>query len=140
MSNQTATCEQIISTQDELYLRQILPKHYDPFAKQVSELVFQLSSQDAGKLSGARSSKQTPEGAHAERLALGRETVGTCSVPIPLVTAVGANTIDDSDCAGVQTKGHVYIDLQGVLKPPMRLMRLAFAKAANCGSWPLYIA
>ena len=116
-------CEDLLDQPEELYLRQVTAKHCD--GNMVFASAFQVPSKRKGatespedradryKLSGARSLKQTPQGAYAERQQV-RASEGTWGVSVSEVGDAGSRLIDDTGCptAAGETlpTGHTYLD------------------------------
>lgn len=127
------TCEELVDG-DELYLRQVHPDFWDGF--EVSVFAFTTSSNDDGKLSGARSGKQTAEGAYRERLQMGGLTAGTWAVTVTEVTRESSRVVDDTRCPpppGEEgwPQGHCYLDQRMPDKPHRRKLRANLARAAT---------
>jgi hypothetical protein len=127
-------CEELVTDPNELYLRQVRPKHWD--GKEVSFQAFDPSSNDDGMVSGARSTKQTAQGAYEERLALRQgSTAGTWGVSAAEVSREKSRIVDDSLCppppGGPWPKGHSYLDQRMPDKPHRRKLRINLARAAT---------
>ncbi len=126
-------CEELIEDEDEIYFRQVNPKYFD--GVEVSAQAFDTSSKDAGKLSGARSSEQTAEGAYNDRIAMGGPTLGTWGVDARDVWAELSRLVDDSSCPPPDERGwpqgHCYLDQRMPDRPHRRQMRINLARVAT---------
>lgn len=129
-----AQCEELVTDPAELYLRQVRHKHWD--GREVSFQAFDPSSNDNGMISGARSAKQTAQGAYEDREALRPgSTAGTWGVLVAEVAAEKSRIVDDTACPpplnGPWPKGHSYLDQRMPDKPHRRKLRINLARAAT---------
>lgn len=128
-------CEQLLTDPEELYLRQVSEKRVD--RGEVMPQAFETASNDAGKLSGARSSKQSAEGAWREReTTRPGASAGTWAISVGEVAAAGSRIVDDSDCPpppdlAEWPTGHSYLDFRGLDKDQRKQLRIAMAEAAT---------
>lgn len=137
-----AGCEELLDDPTELYLRQVNPKHLASPGV-VGQDAFRPVTADKGKLSGARSTKQTAQGAHIERNSMkAGTTAGTWAVSVQDVAEVeadyqaGLRLIDDFSCLGEgeRTIGHTYLDMRECEQMPKnerKVIRDRLAAAAN---------
>jgi hypothetical protein len=126
------SCEELLDDGNELYLRQVNPKYWDGI--QVSMQAFVTSAADEGKLSGARSRDQTPEGAYHDRLARGGYTAGTWAVTVDEVALEKSRVVDDTKCVPADADwplGHCYMDQRMPDKPHRRKLRINLARRAT---------
>lgn len=131
--------EEQIPASNELYLRQCSPAFIEhdgvPSIK-----MFENSSKDGGKLSGARSNKVTARDAFEERRDEGGFTAGTWGVAISEVENFGSRVVDDSDELEELPTGHSYVDYRHLrTKPSRRAVRSRLHEAAVTRGvqWPL---
>jgi hypothetical protein len=124
-------CEEALGEPSELYFRQIHPT----LVKEgiVDAAAFTPSTRDDRKLSGARSSKQTPEGAFEEYRNL---TAGTWGVTLAQVIKAKGRLVDDSKCPPppdleAWPTGHTYLDQRIDDKNIRKKMRLLLARDAT---------
>lgn len=128
--DKTAPVEERVTDADELWLRQVPPAGLD--GDEVTARGFRLTDADGGKLSGARSSKQTAKGAYEERLAAKPgSTAGTWTLTVGSINAHGVECIDDSALAGVGPVGHTYIDFRDCSEAEYRGIRLDLIERLN---------
>lgn len=99
----------------ELYFRQCNPQHFKN--NQPSDLMFNPSSSDGGKLSGSRSTKTTAKDSFDFRSAQKPgATIGTWCVSVGEAGSIGSRVIDDTRSVDAPPApippGHVYLDLR----------------------------
>lgn len=135
--------EVVLHRSDEFYFRQC-PGHL--VDAEPSALMFSESTADAGKLSGARSSVTTAQGAYEHRMAAHSgdglaPTLGTYGLTIRNITEVSSQTqaplraVDDSVACGPDSPpGHTYLDQRHLgdrrVNPDKRRVRAALYLAA----------
>ena len=122
------SCEELVDDPSEWYYRQVHPTFVsdgiiDPDAFRCND----------GELSGARSSKQTAQGAYEEYPA--NRTAGTWGLTIAQVVKAKARVVDDSKCPlphGLQAwpKGHAFLDQRIGDKTFRKQMRSNLARHA----------
>lgn len=125
-------CERLVDDPDELYLRQVHPSYWDGY--EIDLKAFETSSNDGHRLSGARSSVQTPEGAYRERLAMNRRSAGTWAVSVAQVVDQQSRVVDDAACPPPSEGwpvGHCYLDQRLPDKPQRRKLRMTLARYAT---------
>lgn len=117
---------------DELWYRQAYPDVVSD-RDQVSIGAFRLRSEDQSRLSGARSAKQSAEGAYLEHVGRGLASAGTWAVSVGEVRASGVRCVDDSAVSGdcPQPQGHTYVDFRDTPSFRYREIRLLFVDKAN---------
>lgn len=103
-------CEEALDNAAEWYYRQIHPAYVDEGIVDVQ--AFAPSSQDDGKISGVRSSKQTAKGAYED---YPNASAGTWGVTLAQVLNAKGRLVDDSKCPVPShlpswPKGHSYLD------------------------------
>ena len=130
-------CEVELTDPDELWYRQGNPNLLVTDGTEIGELAFRCTADDNGCLSGARSTKQSAEGAYHERNdSKPGSSGGTWAISVGEIQTVGARCIDDSECpppATVPTwpKGHAYLDMRPMSKTERRDLRESLALIAN---------
>lgn len=131
--------EKQVPVSGELYLRQCSPAFIEhdgiPSIK-----MFENSSKDEGKLSGARSDKVSAQDAFEERRDQGGLTAGTWGVTISEVENFGSRVVDDSAELEDPPTGHSYVDYRHLSsKPSRRAVRSRLHEAAVVRGiqWPL---
>ncbi len=129
-------CEEALDDLSEWYYRQIHPTRVNQGI--VDAEAFTPSQRDERKLSGARSSKQTPQGAYEEYCRdFGNDrTAGTWGVSLAQVVKAKGRLVDDSKCPpppGLQRwpTGHTYLDQRITDKAIRSAMRLKLARDAT---------
>lgn len=130
--------EEHVQASQEAYFRQCNPAFIDQDGVP-SVKMFENSSQDAGKLSGARSKKVTARQAYEERRDSGGVTAGTWAVTTNQVEAFGSRVVDDSAELDDAPTGHSYIDYRHLTTKPSRRgvrSRLHQAAVAHGRQWP----
>lgn len=130
--------EEQVPPSKEKYFRQCNPAYVEhdgvPSIK-----MFENSSKDAGKLSGARSQKVTAQQAYDERINSGGLTAGTWAVTTHQVESFGSRVVDDSDELDDAPTGHSYIDYRHLTTKPSRRgvrSRLHEAAVSHGRQWP----
>jgi hypothetical protein len=99
---------------NELFLRQVNPRHCD--RGEVTHEAFRTTNDDGGKLSGATSAAQTPEGAYIDRCGLRPgSSVGTFALSMLEVSLVRLRCVDDSSRVMPPPTGHAYMDQRPLL-------------------------
>lgn len=130
---QLESCEELLSEAGELYMRQVHPRYWD--GREVSPQAFDPSTGDDGKVSGARSGKQSAKGAYDERQAAKPgSTAGTWAVTVTEVAHEKSRVVDDSKCPAPpegRPTGHCYLDQRMPDRPHRRKLRINLARAAN---------
>ena len=138
------SCEELLTDPAELYLRQVTAAHSDgdvvyapAFKPHVRPKGRQESTEERAerhKLSGARCSKLTPQGAYAERQRI-RPSAGTWGVSVTEVEAVYSRLVDDSGCphpeGGTWPTGHTYLDQRHDDADLLDQLRMTLAGAAS---------
>lgn len=116
----------------ELWYRQAYPDVVND-RDQVSIGAFRLRSEDQERLSGARSAKQSAQGAYLEHVARGLASAGTWAVSAGEVRATGVRCVDDSEVPGDCPKptGHAYVDFRDIPEFRYKEIRLVFVAKAN---------
>lgn len=129
--------EEVLVDLDEIYFRQCPPAYVDGGVPSVR--MFEESSADGGKLSGARSAKTTARDAYEYRVRTGEQvgrplTAGTWGVTVGEVEDAGSRAVDDSRVLGEGAPpGHTYLDyrhLKDLDKPSRRAVRARLHQAA----------
>jgi hypothetical protein len=137
-------CEEPLTDAEELYFRQVTAKHCD--GNMVYNSAFLVPSKrkdqeeslaeraDRYKLSGARSSKQTAQGAFEERQLI-RPSAGTWGVSVGDVRNAGSRLVDDAACPPpegmVWPTGHTYLDQRFEDADFLEQLRMNLARAAT---------
>jgi hypothetical protein len=137
-------CEELLTDAQELYLRQVTKTNAD--GHMVSEAAFRPPFKKKGqqespeeraerhKLSGARSSNQTPRGAFEERQLI-RPSAGTWGVSVDEVEAEDSRLVDDTACPPPEgtfwPTGHTYLDLRFEEDERIEQLRMTLAAAAS---------
>lgn len=126
------SCEELLTAPSEWYYRQIHPTF-------LSEGMIDPDAfrSDDRKVSGTRSSKQTPQGAYDEcrRDYPNRKTAGTWGVTLAQVRTAKGRLVDDSGCPppehlGHWPTGHTYLDQRLADKGVRSQMRSNIARKA----------
>jgi hypothetical protein len=106
-------CEGTVDRGEELEWRQVLPNYIIEEVDgglHVENLAFQ---DDTRCVSTSRESIVSAEEAYVYRVTVeGKESAGTWAVSVSEVGEVICRVIDDSNCDGVDTPGHSYIDMR----------------------------
>lgn len=104
-------CEEGLDDLSEEYLRAVHPNHLNAAGVPLSIAFRPPASDDPQFLSGARSTKQTPEGLAAERRSIGRAVGGVWSLSVGDLDDQWLSVVDDSECPEVEATGHTYVDM-----------------------------
>ncbi|QDM55849.1 hypothetical protein SEA_MAGICMAN_32 [Gordonia phage MagicMan] len=130
-------CEVELTDPDEHWYRQGHPNFLVTDGTEIGDLAFRCTENDKGCLSGARSTKQTPEGAYHERnTAKPNSSGGTWAITVREIEALGARCVDDSACPPPEgmsewPKGHAYLDMRAMSKDRQKDLRESLALIAN---------
>lgn len=131
------TGEALLDDEDELLWRQVNPQFVQDGVP--TSQAFRLSTDDRGRLSTARASKQTAAGAYDFHTRVGGlASAGTWAVSLAEVTEAGSRAVDDTASESPPPSpvppGHTYIDLRpytgGV---PRRIASVLSARAKTRG-------
>jgi len=101
----------------EYYWRQCAPVDFDEETQLPTDRMFRATEADAGKMSGARSSKASAEAAYLHRTAVVKKpSKGTWGVTVEDVQAVKSRVVDDTALQPapppIPPPGHSYIDVR----------------------------
>lgn len=125
--------EELVDDPKEIWYRHAFPDAVED-RDELGAVAFRLHpTNDHGKLSGVRSSKQTAQGAFDERLIMKPRTKGTWGVSIAELTSVFLRCIDDSAVPSSTPRpvGHAYVDMRTVASDRMKDLRQELADFAN---------
>ena len=136
------SCEELLTDSSELYFRQVTEAHCD--GDMVYATAFQVPGKKRNetpeerseryKLSGARSLKQTAQGAYEERQ-LVRPSAGTWAVSVQEVRDAGTRLVDDGACPVAEGEklptGHTYLDQRVEDSDFLEQVRMTLAGAAS---------
>lgn len=123
-------CEFLIEEPSELEWRQVHPTFEEDAV--VSTDAFVGSGDSTREVSTARSATSSAEEAfrfHTEERAL--QSAGTWAVSVSEAVDADCRCIDDSECEGVETPSHSYIDMRALSKAERTAARVALAAAAT---------
>lgn len=124
-------CETLIELGEEFEWRQIKPQHLDEDfdGAHITPLAFQ---DDSRCVSTSRSSKVTAAGAYEHHVNVARlASEGTWAVSVDEIHAASCRAIDDSDCDGVDTPGHSFIDMRALGRNQRKTARVELATKAT---------
>ena len=132
--------EMALDDPEELYWRQCPPAFVENDGVP-SVQMFDESTGDEGKLSGARSNKASAELAYEERLAQDKPTSGTWGVTVQEIANAGSRAVDDEALHSDAPTGHTYIDYRHLAsenRPTRRAVRQSLHRAAisRGRQWP----
>jgi hypothetical protein len=128
------SCRVRVEDDDELQWRQVHPRYLEKRANGplVSRDAFVGTPAATREVSTARSSVVSAEEAYEyHRDQLGLKTEGAWAVSVREATSVGCPVVDDSECDGVNTPGHSFIDMRALNKSDARKARNELATRAN---------
>lgn len=123
-------CQSLVDTDDELQWRQVHPNFVD--GDVVAREAFVGTPGATDEVSTTRASAVSGEEAyryHSEQLGLG--SAGSWGIAADEVQAEQCRVVDDSDCQGVDTPGHSFIDMRSLTKSERRKARTKWASIAT---------